>query len=121
MIYHKQQTNMSADMSADVGFPKTLKMNTPGEETPFPTFLKPAVVGCFSLGSSRNYVEGPQHLKFLRLPAELDRVNFDLDELTRLDGQGHGAGMDSEMHTQTNELVHLLKWIHEEEHRFLER
>jgi len=89
------------------------------ESTPFPSFGKPVIRGAFSLDSTRNYVEGPSALQFLQLPKS-SRVHFDLNKLTLQVGP-KDPNEEQLMHQQTNEMTHLIDWIHRHEESFRRR
>lgn len=92
------------------------------DTTPFPSFSKPMVVGCFSLMTSdRRYVEGPASLKFCHLPTT-PNVKFDLNRHVLRNPSAFSDEAAEEASLQeTSQLVHLLQWIHRHEERFRRR
>ncbi|XP_076306012.1 decapping and exoribonuclease protein-like isoform X2 [Tachypleus tridentatus] len=48
-------------------------------EREFPFFREPQVVGCFSLDSNRGYCDDNHQLKYLHVPPDESKVNFDLN------------------------------------------
>ncbi|CAG7715985.1 unnamed protein product [Allacma fusca] len=96
---------------------RPIKIQDISEQTPFPTFCAPKILGCFSLDSHRKYIEGPEFLKFLQLSQRDMDVNFDLDKNCVPTDPLEEAKNSQE----TSELVQLLKWIHKHEELFLSR
>lgn len=92
------------------------------DTTPFPSFSKPFIVGCFSLiKADRFFAEGPCSLKFCHLPAS-QYVKFDLNRHLQQHPQAFpNDNMEETSLEETSALVHLLNWIHRHEERFKRR
>ena len=87
------------------------------DQTNFPQFSTPEILGTFSLDSDRNYIEGPAYLKFIKQFEGKKAVRFDLNK----DCREVVPEQEEANNKETSELVQLLRWIdiHKEtfEHR----
>lgn len=82
--------------------PQHAKRNTKS----FPSFSKPKVVGCFSLGPERDYIPSAKNLKYLNLPKpKPDKpLNIDLNEGFEIRQQKPDSAKEER-------LDHLLRFI----------
>ncbi|ODM90670.1 Decapping and exoribonuclease protein [Orchesella cincta] len=94
-----------------------ITMERISENTPFPSFSKPWVAGCFSLDGDRKYLEGPQFLKFCHMPTT-PAVKYDLNKQAALIRSLYTDSNEEESRRQTSELLHLLFWARKHKERF---
>lgn len=96
-----------------------ISLSRPTDQTPFPRFSKPNVIGCFST-KREEYVEGTEYLKFCKIPPlNPSKVQFDLN----ICAGKHKYCEESEnlMLERSSELVHILEWIQRNELTFKQR
>lgn len=102
-----------------VAFDKfNITMERISENTPFPSFSKPWVAGCFSLDADRKYLEGPQFLKFCHVPDSTTSIKFDLNKQAAQIRSMYSEASEEESREQTSELLHLLFWARKHKERF---
>lgn len=95
-----------------------ITMERISESTPFPSFSKPWVAGCFSLDGNRKYLEGPQFMKFCHVPPAGTTVKFDLNKQASQVRGLYSDAAEEEAHQQTSELLHLIFWARKHKERF---
>ena len=113
----RQQENRKRTHS--IAFDKfNITMERISENTPFPSFSKPWVAGCFSLDGDRKYLEGPQFMKFCHVPPPTATIKFDLNKQAPQIRSLYSEMAEEESHQQTSELLHLLFWARKHKERF---
>lgn len=92
------------------------------DQSPFPYFSEPRVVGCYSLDANRSFIDGPEHLKYCKFFKGKKEVNFNLDAAcTVASVETLAVPQTQERSSENSELKHLRRWINLHRDTFLER
>lgn len=80
----------------------------------FPIIRKPHIIGYFSLNGEREYIPSAENLKYLKLPKDINNVNFDLNH-------GYENVIPKPASTSDEGLKHLLEFIIQNKQKLITR
>ena len=117
MATHAESINKSKMAEFDLLIPVA------SDQSLFPHFSEPRVVGCYSLDANRSFSDGPELLKYCELFEGTKQVNFNLDEACTKSVETVDLIQSRERlrREENSQLKHVRRWINLHQGIFLAR